>query len=58
MTPITFAVIVGYTDSIGSAGYNIGLSRTRAESVAQYLESKFNISPDSLLGDGRLGDGY
>jgi outer membrane protein OmpA-like peptidoglycan-associated protein len=27
----------GHTDSIGSAAYNLGLSRDRAESVRQYL---------------------
>jgi len=32
--------IVGYTDSVGSAVYNQGLSRRRAESVASYIEGR------------------
>jgi OOP family OmpA-OmpF porin len=33
-------VIEGHTDSIGSAEYNMGLSKRRAESVASYMQSK------------------
>jgi outer membrane protein OmpA-like peptidoglycan-associated protein len=33
-------VIEGHTDSIGSAEYNMGLSKRRAESAASYLQSK------------------
>ena len=33
-------VIEGHTDSIGSAEYNMGLSKRRAESVASYLQSQ------------------
>lgn len=33
-------VIEGHTDSIGTAAYNMGLSKRRADSVARYLESK------------------
>jgi OOP family OmpA-OmpF porin len=32
--------IDGYTDSIGSEAYNMGLSQRRADAVRQYLESK------------------
>ena len=32
--------IDGYTDSIGSTDYNLGLSKRRAESVARYLQSR------------------
>lgn len=32
--------IEGHTDSVGSAEYNLGLSRRRAESVRKYLESR------------------
>ena len=34
------AEINGYTDSTGSADYNIDLSQRRAQAVASYLESK------------------
>jgi len=33
-------VLVGHTDSVGTAQYNQSLSERRALSVAQYLESK------------------
>ncbi len=32
--------IAGYTDSIGTAKYNVGLSKRRAATVKKYLESK------------------
>ncbi|MBV9339461.1 MAG: OmpA family protein [Acidobacteria bacterium] len=35
--------IEGGTDSVGSADYNYGLSERRANSVVQYLGSKYNI---------------
>ena len=36
----TDIVIYGYTDSTGSAEYNLNLSQQRANSVEKYLESK------------------
>jgi len=33
----------GNTDSVGSADYNYGLSQRRADSVIQYLASKYNV---------------
>ncbi len=39
--------ISGYTDSIGSAKYNMKLSKERAETVKKYLESK-GISADRM----------
>jgi len=33
----------GSTDSVGSADYNYGLSQRRADSVIQYLASKYNV---------------
>jgi outer membrane protein OmpA-like peptidoglycan-associated protein len=35
--PNTDVLVVGHTDSIGSATYNMGLSQRRAESAASYL---------------------
>jgi outer membrane protein OmpA-like peptidoglycan-associated protein len=37
--PNTDLVIVGHTDSVGSAQYNLGLSQRRADSAANYLSS-------------------
>jgi outer membrane protein OmpA-like peptidoglycan-associated protein len=35
--------VTGGTDSIGSAEYNYGLSNRRADSVVQYLATKYNV---------------
>jgi len=35
----------GFTDSTGSADYNLELSRRRAYAVIQYLASKYNVPP-------------
>lgn len=37
--PNTDLVIVGHTDGVGSAQYNLGLSQRRADSAANYLSS-------------------
>ena len=44
--------IIGHADSDGAADYNLGLSRERASSVAQYLVSR-NVLADRLYVDGR-----
>jgi outer membrane protein OmpA-like peptidoglycan-associated protein len=41
----TYIDVVGYTDSTGAAAYNQTLSEQRAQSVAQYLNSR------EVLGD-------
>jgi OOP family OmpA-OmpF porin len=46
-----YAVIHGYTDSIGTVEYNMGLSRRRADAVATYLKNNYNISSDRLITD-------
>ncbi|HZT29113.1 MAG TPA: OmpA family protein [Bryobacteraceae bacterium] len=38
-----FITVKGYTDQIGSASYNEGLSRRRADAVVEYLVGKHNI---------------
>jgi outer membrane protein OmpA-like peptidoglycan-associated protein len=47
--------VTGGTDSVGSAAYNYDLSQRRAESVVQYLASKYNIPPHKfyLIGIGK-----
>ena len=44
-----YAMLVGFTDSAGSQEYNLGLSRRRAESVADYLVDNHAISRDRLV---------
>jgi OOP family OmpA-OmpF porin len=41
-------VVEGYTDSVGSDGYNKKLSERRAESVVAYLTKQFSIDKDRL----------
>src|SRR5215831_3829428 len=40
--------VEGGTDSVGPADYNYGLSERRADSVIQYLGSKYNIPPHKI----------
>jgi len=40
--------IEGHTDTVGNRDYNLTLSQQRADAVAAYLESKFNIPPSRL----------
>jgi OOP family OmpA-OmpF porin len=47
--PDSYAVLAGYTDSVGSEEYNLGLSRRRAESVAAYLMNNANIEEDRIV---------
>ena len=49
----TDIVIYGYTDSTGSAEYNLNLSQQRANSVEKYLESKgLNMARFKMVGMG------
>jgi OOP family OmpA-OmpF porin len=41
-------VLAGYTDGIGSEGYNMELSRQRAEAVRDYLLAKFKIDKNRI----------
>ena len=53
--PHTVIHVVGHTDSLGSEGYNMELSRRRAQSVVDYFVSR-GISPSRLVTVGR-GEG-
>ncbi|AWN54626.1 OmpA family protein [Methylobacterium sp. 17Sr1-1] len=44
--------IVGHTDAKGSDAYNQSLSERRANSVREYLTSKFSISPSLITAKG------
>lgn len=44
--------IVGHTDNVGDYAMNQKLSKTRGESVKNYLVSKYGISATRLSGDG------
>ncbi|PEN14681.1 cell envelope biogenesis protein OmpA [Longibacter salinarum] len=50
--PETEILVVGHTDSKGSADYNMGLSERRAESAADFLINQ-GISADRLRTEGR-----
>ena len=47
--------VTGGTDSVGAATYNYQLSQKRADAVANYLQSKYNIPPHKfyLVGIGK-----
>jgi len=47
--PQAYAVLSGFTDSIGTEAYNIKLSQRRAESVRNYLQHKFQLNSKRLL---------
>jgi len=47
--PNSYAVLAGYTDSVGSEEYNLGLSRRRAESAAAYLTNNANVDEDRIV---------
>jgi OOP family OmpA-OmpF porin len=50
--PTSTAQIVGYTDSVGSDQYNLGLSDRRAKAVYDYLTSR-GVDPSRLQSTGR-----
>ncbi len=47
--PAAYVVLSGFTDSIGTEIYNIGLSKRRAQSVQRYLQQRFNLSKNRIL---------
>jgi OOP family OmpA-OmpF porin len=48
--PNSYVVLAGFTDSVGSEEYNLGLARRRAESVGAYLMNA-NVSEDRIVKD-------
>ena len=48
--PNSYVVLAGFTDSVGSEEYNLGLSRRRAESVGAYLMNA-NVGEDRIVKD-------
>lgn len=50
--PDLSVTVVGHTDNVGSAEYNAGLSRDRAEAVLSYLVSE-GVEPARLMAEGR-----
>jgi len=47
--PNAYALLVGYTDSIGSEEYNLVLSNRRADSVADHLVSNCGVTQDQIV---------
>lgn len=47
--PNAYAAMAGHTDSIGSKDYNMGLSRRRVESIANYLVDNFNVDKSRIV---------
>ena len=55
LLPYTF-LLIGHTDAKGSRSYNQKLSERRARAARDFLISRFNISPDRLISEGRGED--
>ena len=47
--PAAYVMLVGYTDSIGSEEYNLGLSQRRADSVAAHIVDNHGIARDRIV---------
>ena len=50
--PETTALVAGHTDDVGSSSYNMKLSQRRAESVMNYLITKYGIDKSRLSAKG------
>jgi OOP family OmpA-OmpF porin len=44
-------LVEGHTDAVGSRDYNVALSESRAQAVAEYMQS-LGVSPDRILTHG------
>lgn len=55
-------VFIGHTDAVGSASYNLDLSRRRAEAVANFVQGTMQLSPSRIdavgVGFTRLKDSF
>lgn len=47
--PSAYVLLEGYTDSTGPEEYNLSLSLRRAQSVATYLMSNYNVADDRIV---------
>jgi OOP family OmpA-OmpF porin len=47
--PPAYVILAGFTDPVGSAEYNLQLSRRRVESVRHYLQTKFQLASDRIV---------
>ncbi len=45
--------IIGHTDAVGGDAYNMRLSKQRADSVVRYLTSRYGISANRQMADGK-----
>jgi outer membrane protein OmpA-like peptidoglycan-associated protein len=45
-------LVAGHTDAVGSLSYNLGLSKRRAQAVADYLVREHNVSINRLQIEG------
>ena len=46
--PLSYIVLAGHTDNVGTEEYNLALSHKRVEAVSRYLVKKFNIDPSRI----------
>jgi len=46
--PLSYIVLAGHTDNVGTEEYNLALSHKRVEAVARYLVKKFSIDPSRI----------
>lgn len=51
--PDAKAVIIGYTDCLGTDKYNLDLSQKRAKAVKDYLVGRHGIDPSRMVTEGR-----
>jgi OmpA-OmpF porin, OOP family len=47
--PDAYVIAAGFADSTGDEGYNLELSRHRADSVRDYLMNKFTLDPNRVV---------